>query len=291
MKIRIFSDCKYTDSQKAKDIYISIYGRDPGYLVADDSYTHAILINKASPVLNIPASHVVGLAFEPIDFLRLNPSYIQYAKQHVGRYLIGTDIGIDGFEQHYSYLWHTIPLHTVPNVLPKPRKMSMMLSRKRFMPGHRYRYELAREILRNKLDVDIWGNGADQLIREFGQLPQIKGGFRSHESLLKDYVYNLAIENTRHPAYFSEKLLDPLVYRTIPVYLGCTALDQWFGNTSPCLHLTGNISEDIAYIKKLLSQPTPEFPFNQIQHDMMHSPKLNLFVAIEQGKFFPIDRK
>lgn len=289
MKIRIFTDSRYYNSQKAMDSYIQIYGRDPGYLVADDSYTHAILINKATPVLNIPASHVVGLAFEPIEFLRLDPSYLQYAKQHVGRYLFSCETGIDGFEEHYGYLWHTIPLHTVPNPIPKTRKMSMMLSRKRQCAGHKYRHQLAREILRQKLDVDIWGNGANQLIPEFGPLPQIKGGFQSHESLLKEYTYTLAIENTRHPAYFSEKLLDPLVYQTIPVYLGCTALDKWFGDTSPCLHLSGNISKDIEYIKTLLSEQNiqPHIPFTQIHHKMMHSPKLNLFAAIDQGDFFP----
>jgi hypothetical protein len=171
--------------------------------------------------------------------------------------------------------------------------MSMMLSRKRQFTGHKYRHQLAREILRQQLDVDIWGHGTVELTREFGPMSQIKSSFQTHESLLKDYTYTLAIENTRHPAYFSEKLLDPLVYQTIPVYLGCTGLDQWFGlNTAPCLHLSGDLHSDMTYIKQLLSLDfcsniSSPIPFTHIQHDLIHSPKLNLFAAIEQGDFFP----
>ena len=49
-------------------------------------------------------------------------------------------------------------------------------------------------------------------------------GFRVTDKLdfIKNYKFNLAIENTKATGYVTEKLLEPFVARTVPIYWGCS---------------------------------------------------------------------
>lgn len=59
------------------------YGKDKSiYITTEDDYTHVIIINTAMPKINknIPKSHVIGLAFEPFQFLGLTRKFVSYAQ-------------------------------------------------------------------------------------------------------------------------------------------------------------------------------------------------------------------
>ena len=82
------------------------------FTLADD-YTHAILLNTAMPALkpNVPKENVIGLAFEPINFLGLTIRFVDYAKKHIGLYYIGQKADLPlPFTEHFAYMWHTTPL-------------------------------------------------------------------------------------------------------------------------------------------------------------------------------------
>lgn len=49
---------------------------------------------------------------------------------------------------------------------------------------------------------------------------------------LSAYRYSLAIENYKGPHYFSEKLVDPLLAWCLPIYWGCTNLDDYLPEDS-----------------------------------------------------------
>ena len=72
--IKFFSD--YTTSDKIINAYFSMdeLFLDKDYNVTyrftlDNDYTHAIIINKATPQLKISKENVVGIAHEPPEFL------------------------------------------------------------------------------------------------------------------------------------------------------------------------------------------------------------------------------
>ena len=74
--IKFFSD--YTTSDKIINAYFSMdeLFLDKDYNVTyrftlDNDYTHAIIINKATPQLKISKENVVGIAHEPPEFLNL----------------------------------------------------------------------------------------------------------------------------------------------------------------------------------------------------------------------------
>lgn len=286
MRIRIFSS--FCTSEAAAQNYKNVYGCDPGWFVNDDSFTHVIILNTAMPnIAHIPPSNVVGLAFEPLPYLNLTTAFIEYAKKHIGRYFLGDASGLPApFESHYSYMWHKWVTTTPP---PTPRSgVSLMVSAKKTLHGNKYRYLLANEIIRRNLPVDIWGGGVPLLKQIFGDAPQLKGPFGdSVGTLLGHYKYSIAIENMQTDSYVSEKFNDCVMMNTVPIYLGARHIDEIYGEGC-CVHLTGNLEEDIAIIRKACEDTSPDVapPFRLRRDYLIESPAVNLFKAIEARTFF-----
>jgi hypothetical protein len=68
-----------------------------------------------------------------------------------------------------------------------------------------------------------------------------------------NYMFTIAIENTSHEHYFTEKIVNPFLYHTIPLYWGCKKIEEYFPNYS--IKLTGNINMDIITIGRVLKNP------------------------------------
>jgi hypothetical protein len=214
--------------------------------VNDEQFTHAIIINTIMPNLNIPKENVVGLAFEPIHFLGLTPQFIDYAKQHIGKYYIGDKVDLpDPFIEHFGYMWHSRPSK---EITLKPKLMSIIVSEKQFAPGHIYRHELVKTIINNNLPIDIYGRGSKQYE---GDNRRIMGTFNDVEPY-EDYLFSICIENYVCSHYFSEKIITPMMYNCMPVYYGCQNVNLYLENT---ITLTGNILFDLDLIVNILKQP------------------------------------
>ena len=96
-------------------------------------------------------------------------------------------------------------------IYEKSKMVSMVASGKKFTPGHRFRHEVLNS-LRGK--IDLFGREINPIDRK------IEG--------LKDYRYSIAIENSKHDYWFTEKLLDCFLSGTVPIYWGCPSLDKFF---------------------------------------------------------------
>jgi hypothetical protein len=221
-----------------------------------EDYTHAIILNTAMPVLSLPKANVIGLAFEPnlngpafepLKFLGLTTKFVDYAQKHIGTYLIGEKINLPPpFVEHFGFMWHTTPLTEVPI---KNKIISLMISKRTITTGHKYRHILCDEILKSNLPIDIYGNGCHYHQSD----ERLKGQFEGKEPYL-NYLFHIAIENQQTPHYFSEKIMDPLLCHTTPVYLGCQNIDTYFPES--VLHLTGNITQDMQLLLDICLNPT-----------------------------------
>ena len=60
------------------------------------------------------------------------------------------------------------------------------------------------------------------------------------------------IENVESNHYFSEKIINPLLNGTTPIYLGCRNIEQYFGNI---IKLSKSIERDIDLIKDIIKNP------------------------------------
>ena len=62
--------------------------------------------------------------------------------------------------------------------------------------------------------IDLFGNGSPNPID-------------NKEDALEDYMFSIVIENINDKNYFTEKLIDPLLVGTIPVYWGCSNINEF----------------------------------------------------------------
>ena len=255
--IKFFSSFGTSDGCIEAYTRVSELKRDPLFnkaytFTTNDDYTHAIILNTAMPKLSIPKENVIGLAFQPIEFLNLTQQFVNYAVSNIGRYFIGKKGHLPSpFEEHFSYMWHITPLTEMPK---KTKKMSIMISKKTHTNGHIYRHAICSSILNTNLPIDIYGNGCKyySTIND----DRIKGEFVSKEPHL-EYQYHIAIENVATPHYFSEKIMDTLLCNTIPIYLGCENIDNYFPDS--VIKLSGNIEEDMAMLHEICFNDSPEF--------------------------------
>jgi len=290
MIIKVFSS--FCSTEEIKEVFERIfetstmlnYGKDKFlYITCDEDYTHAILLNTAMPVLkDIPKEHVIGLAYEPPFFLGLSVEFIEYAQKYIGKYYIGNKYDLpEPFTESNAYLAYHSPLTYLPI---KRNTMSIMVSTKNMAEGHKYRHFLVQRILSMNLPIDIYGRGceyykhmnvgagasanaganANELIMNMemntiSYLPKnnidsrIKGDFIDIEPY-ESYDFHIAIENFKTPHYFSEKIINPLLCSSTPVYWGCENITSYFPNN--VIVLTGNINADIIMIENILRNPS-----------------------------------
>jgi hypothetical protein len=276
-KIKVFCDwC--SDEFAASELertftshLIDFYGEDKKvWFTNNNDYTHAIILNKAMPKLTIPKENVVGLANEPYEFLGINNNFIEYAKKHIGKYLIGSKHNLpELFIEHYAFMLHCNPGKEILNK-PSNHIMSIVLSNKKWAPGHQYRHTLVNHIIQDNLPIDIYGNGSNEYTSN-----NIKGIFEDIEPY-QDYLFTISIENYQSNEYISEKALTPIMYNTVPLYLGAKNILNYCKET---ILLTGNIIDDMNIIKNVLQNPTHFYKKTYHEENIN---KLNLFHNIDK---------
>jgi len=249
IRVKIFSD--FCGSKGAKEIYerlcdaenLDFYGKDKQvWITEDDDYTHAIIMNKAMPVLKIPKKNVIGLAFEPFEILRITNEFVEYAMQYIGKYFIGDKRGLpEPFIEHFGYMWYSNPKR---DIVTKTKLMSIIVSEKHWAPGHAYRHTLIEKIIEANLPIDIYGKGSTKYSHKSNN---VKGEFNDAEPY-EDYMYSICIENFTSNHYFSEKIMSPLLHNCMPIYLGCKQIHEYFDDI---IKLSGNINDDIQLLVEI----------------------------------------
>ena len=242
--------------------FIENYGKYKHvYITEDDDYTHAIIINTFMSLLkpDIPKSNVLGLAYEPnykSPFLNITREFVKYAEQNIGAYYIGDLNGLSSpFIEKPAYLTHTVPIWknsdiSINSIIQNKSKiMSIVLSKKCFAPGHIYRHQLVKEILNTNLPIDIYGHGCE-MYSNFND-SRLKGSFKEIEPYL-DYKYHVCIENFTSNCYYSEKVINPLLYGSIPIYLGCHNIEQFLPENS-IIKLSSSANDAIKQLSDIIN--------------------------------------
>lgn len=239
VRVRVFSD--FCSSETCREICERLWPSDSQIeWTSEGPFTHALLLNQAMPRLFLPPANVIGLALEPPQFLLWKESQVTYMKHTAGKYCIGSPGHTSPFVCHHGFLWHIAPKDP-----PKTALMSIMVSAKRFAPGHQYRHDLVSAILKTSLPIDIYGRGCPA-----SSDPRIKGHFTESEPY-DAYSFHIAIENFQTKAYFSEKVSNPLQRRCVPVYLGAEVLPF----ESSVIRLTGSVESDMKLLSDICATP------------------------------------
>jgi len=254
MIIRFFSDfcdsttCKQKFEYSCNALECDFYGPDKAvYFTDKNDYTHAIILNKATPELTtIPKKNVLGLACEPFEFLQITPAFVEYASKHIGKYFIGEKRNLPApFIGHFAYMWFDRP---PAEIKMKNRIMSIVLSDKKFAPGHTYRHALVERIVARNLAIDIYGRGSGEYKNKSSR---VKGEFIQSEPY-EDYLYTVAIENFKSDHYVSEKIMTPVMYNCTPIYIGAKHVDKYIEGS---ISLSGDCDNDIKLLMGILANP------------------------------------
>jgi len=251
MRVRIFRDwsTSYPCDYDYKDMKI----------VNDDSYEYAILFNTPRPKLKVPKENVLGLAWEPKSLRKYKP-YYQYAKDNIGMYVVGDSTGFQlPFCENQTFMYDyrisppslaaTHPMSRIDSSLSKETQkvhpICMVASEKKSLVGHKKRHSLISKILKTDLDVHIYGKGINDVYKD----PRIKGGFSLHCDVYPKYYFDITIENVREGSFVTEKIFNPLVHRTCPIYWGSNKISSYCNDFY--YSLPDNDDDCIEFLKKV----------------------------------------
>ena len=95
-------------------------------------------------------------------------------------------------------------------IYDKTKRASIITSYKAQTEGHQLRHA----IIKACPQLDAYG---------YTHLP-----FVSRLLCTKDYMFNVAIENAKQDNWFTEKLIDCFLTGTVPVYWGCSNINEYF---------------------------------------------------------------
>lgn len=106
----------------------------------------------------------------------------------------------------------------------------------------------------HKLRHDVWNAREDFAGEMLITTSFLEGGVsREERNSQFENMFVLAVENSRHVNYFTEKLLDALLARSVPVYWGCTNLDDFF-DTEGIIQTEGGVAEVLQVCQHLTQQ-------------------------------------
>lgn len=102
--------------------------------------------------------------------------------------------------------------------------VSTLVGNKKWLPGHILRTSLVENKNRIKVPNTIW---ASKNLPPHNSTNCDKILFGSKSEMF-DKQFHICIENIKRENWFTEKLIDCLYTRTIPIYYGCPNIGNWF---------------------------------------------------------------
>jgi hypothetical protein len=148
-----------------------------------------------------------------------------------------------------SWIWNYQPTQS------KSFAVSNITGHKKATIGHRLRHQVHMSQEDIKIPKDFY-------ISQYGGVPNFCNNkiLGDKKEPLFDSQFHICIENSQQKNYFSEKLIDCFVSRTVPIYWGCPNSDKFFDTKGMFIVQT---LDDIINVCNSL---TPETYNNMLEH-------------------------
>lgn len=196
----------------------------------------------------------------PNVFIQCEPRCIMdhrnYLKDHYHRYdfILTYDTDILKYPNARPYIYGTtwIPRDYVPSISTKQARISNSAGTKSIngAPGHLLRQYIHHTQSKIKtfsgLPVTFYRSSKQQPhVKDYGGNPLIGD---SKLVLFETYQFAIVIENSKQHGYFTEKIMDCLLTKTIPIYWGCPNIGDYFDTTGWIMipdsdHLSDHLSD------------------------------------------------
>jgi hypothetical protein len=124
---------------------------------------------------------------------------------------------------------------------PKTKLISVIASNKAFTPDHAKRLSFAMKLKEHYGDkIDFYGRGFNKMDDKL--------------EALRDYRFNVVLENSSVEDYFSEKFTDCVIAGTYPIYYGCPNLESYFPSSSFVRIDVNDFSKSVEVIDNALAE-------------------------------------
>lgn len=135
----------------------------------------------------------------------------------------------------------------------KTFSVSMLVGTKNWGQGHRYR----SAIYQRQTDIKTVPYTFYRSIKT-GSIPEITTNplfvWDSKYELFRSYQFSVAIENSKQMNYFTEKVIDCFLTKTVPIYWGCPNIGEYFFTEGMIILQTATVEEFLEKVSAL----TPE---------------------------------
>ncbi len=201
-------------------------GDEPDWLVVYEAWPLGPFSTR------VPRERRVLVCAEPASFHRYQSKFLgqfghvittQRRTGHPGviyshpaiSWFVGVRFGAPGEANEYPLKFEDF----VAGNPPKTKLCSIVCSNKAVSIGHRRRLAFVDRLKKEfGNEIDVYGRG----FREIGD----------KDEALSNYRFHIAIENSVHRDYWTEKLADPLLRGCFPIYAGCPNLTDYFPKKS-----------------------------------------------------------
>jgi FkbM family methyltransferase len=163
----------------------------------------------------------------------------------------------------------------------KPNKsnvLSAVISGKNETQIQKKRIELLEKLVNKKTNIDIFGRDHKNSHLQQSYKGELNSNGNCKFNGLSPYKFSLAIENSEHINYFTEKIVDCFLTWTKPLYWGCPNIAEYFPNGS---YSWIDIYADnvIEQINNALNEPVDYEAIRKARELVLH--KYNLWSSLE----------
>lgn len=104
--------------------------------------------------------------------------------------------------------------------------VSFLTSSKNSFPGHHLRHQIYDNLANSyENGLEVWKHKSPPRIDD-------------KKPTVEPYMFSIAVENSQHNGYYTEKIVDCFIAKTIPIYWGCPNIGNYF-NREGIIEFTG----------------------------------------------------
>jgi hypothetical protein len=231
----------YTVTKVAEDKYI--VGTDGWF--KEDEHLPRNLPGPYSLIVDVPGTRHPVLPNIYLQVEPIVPCFEDYLINNQGAYykiFTFNQRVLDNCPNAVKYLYGTswIPSSVWLRKTKKRFAVSTLAGSKNISSGHIFRILVHfNQSLLSKLSaapITFYRSTQQRTPIDFSSVsgcanPLIPAELDGKKHMFEEYQYSVVIENDRHLNYFTEKLIDCLLMKTIPIYYGCPNIEEYFDPT------------------------------------------------------------
>lgn len=108
--------------------------------------------------------------------------------------------------------------------------VSTVITYRNVLPGHGLRHELYRRRKEIKIPFDIYAGTWTETFQGADTILMPPWPNRKEKAMVMNTMFHICIEGFKREDQYSEKIVDALITKTVPIYWGCTNIGSYFND-------------------------------------------------------------